>query len=307
VPTLPSRTPGTTGWAYLQLLRPANVATAAADVLAGYAAAGAVASSAAGGAALAWLVAAGCSLYAGGVVLNDVFDRDVDAIERPERPIPSGRVRARAAALLGASLLIAGVLAASQVTRTATVIAVAIAFCCVAYDAWSKRHGLAGSVNMGLCRGLNLLLGVAIVPAALAIRWPLALFAIAYIAAVTAISRGEVHGGSRVVARTSLTIIVTVIVGLALLSLGTGVNANRSAIAALLFTLVLAWQVLPAFWRAARDPRPAWIRNAVRTGVLSLVLLNAVIATTYGGALWGLLVLATAVAARALARPFAVT
>ena len=32
-------------------------------------------------------------LYTGGMYLNDAFDRDIDARERPERPIPSGRVR----------------------------------------------------------------------------------------------------------------------------------------------------------------------------------------------------------------------
>ena len=29
-------------------------------------------------------------LYVGGMYLNDAFDRDIDARERPERPIPSG-------------------------------------------------------------------------------------------------------------------------------------------------------------------------------------------------------------------------
>ena len=34
------------------------------------------------------------------MVLNDVFDAEVDAREQPDRPIPSGRVSRRAAALL---------------------------------------------------------------------------------------------------------------------------------------------------------------------------------------------------------------
>ena len=33
--------------------------------------------------------------YIGGMYLNDAFDRDIDARERPERPIPSGHVGAR--------------------------------------------------------------------------------------------------------------------------------------------------------------------------------------------------------------------
>ena len=96
---------------YLELLRPANVVTAVADVLAGYAVAGRANSR-----ALPWLLTATVCLYAGGVVLNDFFDRELDAVERPERPIPSGRVPARHAAALGTALLAGGVVTAAQGT-----------------------------------------------------------------------------------------------------------------------------------------------------------------------------------------------
>ena len=96
---------------YLELVRPANVATALADVLAGYAVAGL------GNPGLGWLLLSTACLYAGGVVLNDVFDRDLDRIERPERPIPSGRVsvggRGRCSAWACSPL---GVIAASVAT-----------------------------------------------------------------------------------------------------------------------------------------------------------------------------------------------
>ena len=89
---------------YLELVRPANVATALADVLAGYAVAGLGNTR-----ALGWLLFSTACLYAGGVVLNDVFDRDIDRLERPERPIPSGRVSVAAAAGLGLGLLALGI------------------------------------------------------------------------------------------------------------------------------------------------------------------------------------------------------
>src|SRR5262245_28086746 len=88
---------------YVELLRPANVITALTDVLAGFAIAGLASPK-----ALPWLLLATACLYAGGVVLNDVFDRRIDANERPERPIPSGRVPVRHAALLGGGLLVVG-------------------------------------------------------------------------------------------------------------------------------------------------------------------------------------------------------
>jgi 4-hydroxybenzoate polyprenyltransferase len=72
-------------------------------------------------------------------------------------------------------------------------------------------------------------------------------------------------------------------------------------------TLVFAWRVLPPFLQALQNPQAARIRTAVKTGVLSLVLLDAVIGGAYGGFLYSLLILATAVLAIGLARLFAVT
>jgi heme O synthase-like polyprenyltransferase len=282
---------------YLELVRPANVATALADVLAGYAVAGV------GSPGLGWLLLATACLYAGGVALNDLFDRHVDGIERPERPIPSGRVATSAAAGLGLGLLAVGVVAASLATRGAAIVALATASCVLLYDAWGKRQGLLGPVNMGMCRGLNLLLGMAAVPAVLSDAWPLALLPLVYITAVTAVSRGEVHGGARPVAAFALISLSLVVVALVALALRHG-GGSWTGVA---FALVLGWRVLPAFWSAYCTPEPGPIRQAIRTGVLSLVLLDAVIGATYGGALYSLGILATGLVAASLARLFAVT
>src|SRR5699024_7457278 len=88
--------------AYGELMRPANIVTAFADILAGFAAVGgAIAVSgwslSADPAGLGWLLLSTFGLYGGGVVLNDVFDADLDATERPERAIPSGRVSRKGA------------------------------------------------------------------------------------------------------------------------------------------------------------------------------------------------------------------
>ena len=150
--------------AYLELLRPANVVTALADVLAGFAIAGLRHPE-----TLPWLLLSSCCLYAGGVVLNDVFDRDLDRIERPERPIPSGRVSTRSAATLGggaARCRCRGRRDAPRRRRAAMALAIAAAV--LLYDAWGKRQAPIAPLNMALCRALNLMLGVAAVPAALA-------------------------------------------------------------------------------------------------------------------------------------------
>lgn len=74
--------------AFLELMRPANIVTAFADILAGFAVAGGVISftgetSLITPDGLGWLLLSTFGLYGGGVVFNDVFDAELDAKERP--------------------------------------------------------------------------------------------------------------------------------------------------------------------------------------------------------------------------------
>jgi 4-hydroxybenzoate polyprenyltransferase len=199
--------------------------------------------------------------------------------------------------------LITGIGLASLATFTAAAIAAATAVAILLYDSWGKHHGVFGPVNMGTCRALNLLLGMAAVPAVLAGHWWLSLIPLVYIAAVTLVSRGEVHGGKREAAALALISLGGVIAALAALSAGAG----EARVAALAVTLLLAWRVLPPFWRVYRDPGAVRIRQAVKAGILSLVLVDATVGTAYAGPLYGAVVLATAVVAAGLARLFSVT
>jgi 4-hydroxybenzoate polyprenyltransferase len=295
-PALAPRAGGVTG--YLQLLRLPNLVTAAADILAGYAAAGLPVSP-----AMAPLVGGSIALYAGGVVLNDFFDRRLDAVERPERPIPSGRVRPAHAVIVGLSLLGAGIFAAFLCSAASGIIAAAIAGCALSYDAWAKRHAVIGPMIMGLCRGGNLLLGLSATPAMLGERWFLALLPFAYIAGITAMSAGEVHGGSRLAVLTATLLFGAVCGAIVLL----GLNPSFQLMWAVPVVLLLGYRVLPAMGRACREPSAAYVRMAVKSGVLSLIVLDAAIATGYAGPWYGAAVLALLGLASALARMFAVT
>ena len=283
---------------YLELLRPANVATALADVLAGFALAGL-----ANRPSLPWLLLSTVCLYGGGIVLNDVFDRDLDRAERPERPIPSGRVSTAQAAMFGGTLMAAGVGSAAMASRAALLMSLAIAGCVLLYDAWGKRHAAIAPLNMGMCRALNLLLGAAAVPAALPRVWPIAGIPLLYIYAVTAVSRGEVHGGSSRTAATALRVLLGALTALLVIVL----RAGAYPIPAVILIAVLAWRVVPAFAAARARPEPATIRIAVKRGVLSLVLLDAALAAAFAGPTYAAVVLATGLVAGWLARMFAVT
>ncbi len=99
---------------------------------------------------LGWLMLATSGLYAGGVVLNDVYDAELDAAERPERAIPSGRISKQNALIFGALLLILGIIAAFQSSDTSGWVAFGIGAGAILYDRFSKHHALLGPINMGL-------------------------------------------------------------------------------------------------------------------------------------------------------------
>ena len=288
-------------WAYLQMMRPANIVTAWADILAGFAASGAV--GLLNIQVLGWLLLATTGLYGGGIVLNDVFDAELDAKERPERPIPSGRASRQGATLLGSALLVTGVVAAAQVSLLSATLACGIALAATLYDAVGKHHPILGPVNMGACRGGNLLLGISAVPAMIGEHWFLAVIPVIYIAAVTTISRGEVHGAKNITGTIALLLIGLVIAGL----LGLGLLQDYQVLAALPFVALFAVRVLLPFIKAVREPKPEQIRIAVKAGVLSLIVLDATVAAGFASLPYGLLVLSLLPISMALAQIFAVT
>lgn len=299
-------------WAYLQLMRPANIVTAWADIFVGYAASGLVLSlddaiaqqtAFTSLAPLAWLLLSTTGLYGGGVVFNDVFDAQLDAQERPERPIPSGRASRQGAIWLGSMLLGVGVVAASQVSFWSAALATIIALAALLYDAFGKHHSVLGPLNMGLCRGTNLLLGVSAMPSMVTQRWFLLLIPLAYIAAITAISQGEVHGGKKSTGVLALLLVAAVMSGVVAL----GFLPDYQLLAALPFLVLLAGRILPAFVNAVRSPHPEQIRAAVKAGVLSLIVLDASIAAGFASWTYGLLVLSLLPISAMLARRFAVT
>ncbi|MBI39585.1 MAG: hypothetical protein CMF59_08295 [Leptospiraceae bacterium] len=106
-----------------------------------------------------YLVAATLCFYYAGMILNDVFDRESDALERPERPLPRGWIKPGVAAAMGYYLLICGLIFAAFQGQASFLIALLLSLSILLYDRWIKR-GLAGSMVMGFCRYLNWLLGL---------------------------------------------------------------------------------------------------------------------------------------------------
>ena len=178
---------------WLQLFRAPNLFTVPGDPLAGFLLVSA------GGLSGRAFLAAGASLcfYSGGLLLNDLLDREEDRRERPERPLPSGAVRGRV--VLGAAIALG--LSGLGLCALAGVAALEAGFCIVlcvgSYDAGLKRLPLLGAAAMGLCRGFSVLLGAAAASGSIFGNraLPAALVTFFYIAAVTNLARRETRPG----------------------------------------------------------------------------------------------------------------
>ena len=286
-------------------MRPANIVTSVSDVLAGIAISGFLINanfSADDIFPAILLCISTIGLYGGGVVFNDVFDAALDKIERPERPIPKGTVTIRGAAILGSVLLLAGIITAAFVSKLSCLLAVSIAIAALVYNKWSKHHVWAGPLNMGLCRGLNLLLGISVVISSISEWWFLAIVPIIYIAAITMISRGEVHGGSKRTVDAAVLLKSIVIAAILLLS-----QAKGMLWWTIIFLLPFAWMIFTALIKAIRTPAPQNIGKAVKAGVIALILMNAAWAAAFGMTGLAFLMILLLPLSLWLAKAFAVT
>ena len=81
------------------------------------------------------------------MVVNDIYDLEVDRVNQPGRPIPSGGVSVGGATRLSVLLLVVGMgFAVLSLSPAAVVIAGAYAFLSWFYNWWAKKRGLAGNL-----------------------------------------------------------------------------------------------------------------------------------------------------------------
>ncbi len=274
--------------AFAQLLRLPNVFTAFADIALAGCATGLV--TAQPGVFLLLCLSSGC-LYLGGMVWNDFFDHAEDAKTQAFRPIPSGRVSVRTAAILASGLLFTGGFLASLVRPgdgwpTPSTVAAALIFAILLYDGWLK-HTPLGPVAMGLCRSLNVLLGLSATPDAVpeTVLWLLPVVTGTYIVGVTWFARTEEKESHR-----KTLVAACGVIGLSLamaLYLRSRVPSDPGAVGQFLFPYLLVafgfFIGLPLN-RAVRKPGPKEVQAAVKRCVLGLVALDAVLATAFVGA-----------------------
>lgn len=257
---------------WLRLVRAPAALTVPGDTIAGAAAAG--------GRPRASAAAASVCLYWAGMALNDYADRELDAVERPERPIPSGQISPSAALAAAVGLTGAGLGLAALAGRRTLAVAVPLAGAVWAYDLVLKDTS-AGCGAMAAARGLDVLMGGAAagdVSAAL----PAAAVVSAHTYAVTELSRAEVSGAEPALPATTLA--ATGVIAAAAVShaglVGDQHPADRIASAALAATYAFGFG-RPQL-NALSDPSASNVRKAVGAGIHAMLPLQAALAAAKG-------------------------
>ncbi|MGP3956515.1 SCO3242 family prenyltransferase [Nonomuraea sp. 3N208] len=287
--------------ALLELVRAPAAVSVPGDTMAGAAAAG-----------VRWAPGLGVAstlLYWSGMALNDWADREADALDRPERPIPSGRVAegralAMAAGLTGAGLAVAALSGGRRALATAGLLTGAV----WAYDLRLK-HTAAGPAAMAACRALDVLLGAAGRSTASepgrdgagARGWasalPVALAVGAHTYGISILGRAEVKGATPGTVRGALatTAAATGLAAVACLptlpakvpgpragkatdrvpASGPRVSEAADRVTAVALLAAYATLTATAVARLRVAPGPDRVRQAVRLGILALLPLQA--------------------------------
>ncbi len=282
---------GSTASAWWQLLRAGNVFTAVSNILAGFLL---VQGEWQPFWPLVFLILSSIGLYLAGMVLNDVFDLEIDRIERPERPLPSGRINPLSAKLIGCGLMLDGLTGAALAAWLVgswlpLVVASLLALTIVGYDTIMKQTPL-GPLTMGACRALNVLLGASVC-ADLSQHRVVYLYAGLvgiYTVALTLLARDE--------ATTSSPRAVKSASNLAQLSI-LGVAVVAWLVPPLKLGWLAAWLTL---WIAVRivtyepyiDPSPATVRQSVSRLIALFIPLDALTCVAAAGWPTGLCVMA---------------
>jgi len=263
--------------AYLQLLRLPTVFTAWSDIVLGFFLTHRGYDD---WPKLVALLIATTGLYLSGMVFNDVFDVAEDTRDRPQRPIPSGRISRRTAVMLGVILMTVGVVAAFTVAAQTRLVSVLLVASILGYNGYLKRTPL-GPVAMGLCRFFNVMLGASdyawwnhgsfwarpqlVVAAGLGI----------YIVGVTIFAKSEATTSSR---RSLLAGLGVMDLGLAILA---GFMVSRPGEGRVELSLMLLGLIAASLngraLRAIADPTPAVVQGLIKLFLLNLVTIAAAV------------------------------
>jgi len=276
---------------YLVLVRLPNLFTLPSNILVGMATVSSLAFSLTSLSQFLLLVTISVLLYCVGIVLNDLYDFDIDKKERPNRPLPSGKISRRSAIVLVAIFSTIALILSLQVSFSTLVISSILFSVIFGYDKYLKNTH-AGPFTIASARVMNILLGTSVslrsvdsYSQIVTLTFVL-IITFVYVSLIGFISRYEVHGFSD---NTKLllpaAIVATVISSIILFSL-MGFFKLESLITLSLFSFIM----IISFSRIYRRDSGR-TQQIVQNMIMSIIVLDSTFLTGIIGIELGLVVL----------------
>ncbi|MDW0168234.1 MAG: UbiA family prenyltransferase [Nitrososphaeraceae archaeon] len=276
---------------YLLLVRLPNLFTLPSNILVGMATVSSLAFTLTSFSQFLLLVTISVLLYCVGIVLNDLYDFDIDKKERPNRPLPSGKISRRSAIVLVAIFSTLALILSLQVSFSTLVISSILFSVIFGYDKYLKNT-YAGPFTIASARVMNILLGTSVSLRSvdsysqIVTLTFILIITFVYVSLIGFISRYEVHGFSD---NTKLllppAIVATVISSIILFTL-MGFFKLESLIILSLFSFIM----IISFSRIYRRDSGR-TQQIVRNMILSIIVLDSTFLTGIIGIELGLVVL----------------
>ena len=258
------------------------------------------------------------SIYASGMMTNDIFDYEEDLLDRPGRPLPSQRVTASTAwyvalSLQGFALFISFILG-NLIDAQNLVLSIVVGATIIAtylYN-YSFKSTVLAPIFMGLCRFGNFWIGAALIYVnAVSLNdftQPDALYfslgTSVYVMSLTALSRHEVNGGKWAILWGAILVIASLH---PLLWISMKYINAWPALSGFINLLVSIWlfiKCLPMF-KSTGDA--SQVQQAVSAGIRGVALTNIVLCVGFGQWLFAGILFVMTLAAGKVARWFYAT
>ncbi len=261
---------------YLQLVRVSGIFTVFTNILLGFLA---VQKTNADWFFLGPLLTASGFLFLAGTTLNDYFDYNIDARERPNRPLPSGAIPRKTALYLGLVFLAGANISSAIIGIQSLVLSLVITTLVVSYNIKLKKIPVIGIFNISSIRFLNVILGTTIVAFNVQIIWfaiPVAIF----VAGISILAKTETMLSSKKTESLNIIFIFITIIYIVITTFHTGI-AHYAFLALFIASVFVPYTIYNG--RTSKN-----VQKKVSFQLLAIITLDAVLIsvlsnTTYAG------------------------
>ena len=248
-------------------------------------------------------------LYVVGIIINDYRDLEIDRKERPDRPLPAGKISPRSALAFVFVAAISAIFLATLVGIPSVLLAVMLLITIIAYDCWLKNNFL-GYFAIALARVINVVLGYSAGITLLIsnqneiTRLSVILIStFLYVTAISYISRKEVESSPKKSNFQISTVLLSLIPAILTFFTLSGVFKWDLFLSLIIFIGMLIKSLVGKYG----SPNPEVAKKIVRNLVLSIIILDSTFLSGTLGFAYGLSLLVLLIPAVILSRRFYVT